>query len=601
MVMSMGTCVFADDDPTYSITITGVATGSHTFSAYQIFSGSVGSDGLTMGDVEWGSGIVSNLTASIDETDTSIYDALKAITITVEESQVYPFTSDKTASGTALTSAAAVAAALAAYSNNSELADAFATVINSYLVDTATATVTGSSITASDRTYTYTISLSSPGYYLVKDTTETLGSDDAYTDYIVQVAGKAEVAVKSSVPTVTKSVSSTASGTGSDATSASAGDTVYFTLMATMPSTYSDYSTYALTFHDTLSTNLTYSGNLVVKVNTYVPQTSLESFTEGTIYYTLSEGTYTEVADTSSNPVSSTTYYVYTTTTVASSDGGYSVVASSSSITDSCSLEFKIADTNALKDSNENAITVNESSTIVVTYTATVGTGITAGSAEYNTVKLEYSNDPNDSDETGTTTEDKVYVYTYDLNVYKTDSSEAALSGASFTLYKQVSITAFADGVTYYTYTEGATAMTAVTDTASGVQRGTDYYVKVTTASTSEVSGSQVATFNDLGEGTYVLEESTTPAGYNTAALVKFNITAEYSGDGTSVTSLTTDNGNVSAVTDSTSTLKTTVVNNTGSKLPTTGGIGTTIFYVVGAILVLGAAVILVTRRRMTR
>ena len=114
MVMSMGTCVFADDDPTYSITITGVATGSHTFSAYQIFSGSVGSDGLTMGDVEWGSGIVSNLTASIDETDTSIYDALKAITITVEESQVYPFTSDKTASGTALTSAAAVAAALAA-------------------------------------------------------------------------------------------------------------------------------------------------------------------------------------------------------------------------------------------------------------------------------------------------------------------------------------------------------------------------------------------------------------------------------------------------------------------------------------------------------
>lgn len=100
-------------------------------------------------------------------------------------------------------------------------------------------------------------------------------------------------------------------------------------------------------------------------------------------------------------------------------------------------------------------------------------------------------------------------------------------------------------------------------------------------------------TFTGLGAGKYTISESNTPAGYNTIADIVFTV------------SFDPDTKTFSADNDislgANNTLETTIVNKKGSLLPSTGGIGTTIFYIVGAILVIGAGVILVAKKRMSR
>ncbi|MGM9538975.1 MAG: SpaA isopeptide-forming pilin-related protein, partial [Candidatus Onthomonas sp.] len=111
-------------------------------------------------------------------------------------------------------------------------------------------------------------------------------------------------------------------------------------------------------------------------------------------------------------------------------------------------------------------------------------------------------------------------------------------------------------------------------------------------------------TFSGLDDGDYRLTETTTPAGYNTIEDIYFTITAEHEieSDNPALTSLS---GNVTTgeITFTSSTtegsLSTNVVNKAGSTLPETGGMGTTIFYVLGGILVVGAVVLLVTKKRM--
>lgn len=116
-----------------------------------------------------------------------------------------------------------------------------------------------------------------------------------------------------------------------------------------------------------------------------------------------------------------------------------------------------------------------------------------------------------------------------------------------------------------------------------------------------------------LDDGDYILTETKTPAQYNTIAPITFTVTAEHNIEWTTgnrndiLTSLTGDaaSGTItfSPKTDDNNVqtgLETNVINKSGSTLPTTGGMGTTIFYVVGSILVLGAAILLITKKRMS-
>ncbi len=220
------------------------------------------------------------------------------------------------------------------------------------------------------------------------------------------------------------------------------------------------------------------------------------------------------------------------------------------------------------------ALGAGNSSVITVEYTATLDDDAVLGSAgNPNEVYLEYSNNPNKSEagnnETGNTPTDKVIVFTYKVIVNKVDGEGAPLTGAEFTLEK------------YNKETGEWEAITAVKN-----DEGTTF------------------TFSGLDDGKYRLTETKTPAGYNSIAPIEFTITAEHDvlADDPALTSLS-GNATTGEITFTSSTaegsLSTNVVNKAGSTLPETGGIGTTIFYVLGAVLVVGAGVVLVTKKRM--
>lgn len=218
-------------------------------------------------------------------------------------------------------------------------------------------------------------------------------------------------------------------------------------------------------------------------------------------------------------------------------------------------------------------------SVITVEYSSTLNDQAVLGSTgNPNTMHVTYSNNPNDEQggENGKTPDDTVIVFTYKVVANKVtknpdydpevEGSEQyiPLKGAGFTLYKK---------------------------NASGE------YVAVG----SEVKGGEMTTFEwkGLDDGDYKISETTTPAGYNTIADIEFTITAEHDvlSDNPTLTSLSGGNKFTGEV--STGAVSADIENNKGSTLPVTGGMGTTIFYVLGSVLVIGAAVLLITKKRM--
>ena len=218
-------------------------------------------------------------------------------------------------------------------------------------------------------------------------------------------------------------------------------------------------------------------------------------------------------------------------------------------------------------DSLEASLSVGDK--IIITYTATVTSDALTANPATNTASVTYG-------QKGETTTDTVKVYNATITVTKTDNSNQALAGAGFVLKNT-------DGK-YYKYTAVTTDAPATvswvdigtTTVEAAVLAGTITEYKTTTG-----ENGNVISFAGLSSGTYTLIESTVPDGYNKAADKSITI-AE-------------DNYEASNLSKSE-----TVVNNSGTELPSTGGIGTTLFYVFGAILVVGAAVLLVTKKRMS-
>lgn len=252
----------------------------------------------------------------------------------------------------------------------------------------------------------------------------------------------------------------------------------------------------------------------------------------------------------------------------------YTLGTETDSSTGVTKLTIRIANVKAEK------VNAGNKSVITVNYTATLNENAVIGSdGNTNKVNLEYSNNPN-GDQKGKTPDDTVIVFTYKVVVNKVDQNEKALAGAGFTLYKMVK-------------TPENTENTETTE---------DSWTKV---KEMEAGDTTTFTFSGLDDGQYKLVESTTPAGYNTIAPIEFTITAEHEvkSDAPELKSLTgTGSSETITFTSSASegSLTTTVVNNAGATLPSTGGMGTTIFYVLGSILVIGAAVLLIVKKRMS-
>ena len=415
-------------------------------------------------------------------------------------------------------------------------AKAFAKAVAPYLT-----TAAGSANTVTDGKYV--ISGLAAGYYLVKDQDGSLTGDaDAYTEYIIKVVSDTTATPKSSVPTVEKKVKDTNDSTGvtsdwQDSADYDIGDSIPFQLKATLANNVSSYTTYKVVFHDTLSKGLTYNNDAKV----YIGGTETNGFT---------------------------------VTATVNADG-------TTTLTVSCD------DVKALGAGNSSVITVE--------YTAKLNENAVLGSAgNPNEVYLEYSNNPNKSEngnnETGETPKDVVIVFTYKTIINKVDSENKPLTGAAFKLEKLIKGKDGAAG-TWTTVKE--------------------FTVDETTTS---------FTFSGLDDGQYKLTETKTPAGYNTIDPIYFVIEATH--DATADTPaltvlkayLTDENGNkktevkdgetvnidLGTVDLTAGSITTTVVNKSGSELPSTGGIGTTIFYVLGGVLVLAAVVLLVTKKRMS-
>ena len=216
---------------------------------------------------------------------------------------------------------------------------------------------------------------------------------------------------------------------------------------------------------------------------------------------------------------------------------------------------------------------VTADSTITVTYKSQLNDSAVLGAqGNVNKAKLEYSNNPR-GDGKGETPWDNVIVFTYKVVVNKVDQKHDPLDGAEFTLTKKLK-----DGT--------------VVDMPMNI----------------DTSNKSLFTLSGLDDGIYTLTETVTPAHYNTISPITFTVNADHTitweadPRNTVLTSLSgnTASGEITFTHNETDgSLTTDVVNNIGTTLPGTGGIGTTIFYVIGGGLMVAAAILLITKKRM--
>ena len=234
-------------------------------------------------------------------------------------------------------------------------------------------------------------------------------------------------------------------------------------------------------------------------------------------------------------------------------------------------IEITAVDLKAL-----TGVTIDKDSKIVVYYTAELNDNAVAGSGgNTNSAFITYSNNPNaGGNETASTPKNKTAVFTYKIRIEKVDENNTPLENAGFTLYKKDSTGKWQE---VYAYTAGS-------DT--------------------------VFTFSGLDDGDYKLVESEVPDGYNKFDDLEFTITAEHDTTSqdpaiTSINGAAVEGGVITLQGTQTATvsladgqISTIIVNKSGSILPTTGGIGTKIFYITGGILAVTAILLLITKKR---
>jgi fimbrial isopeptide formation D2 family protein/LPXTG-motif cell wall-anchored protein len=377
------------------------------------------------------------------------------------------------------------------------------------------------------------------GYYLIENT--TVASGESYTKYIFAVVGPTAVTInnKTDVPSMTKKVKDTNDSVADSTTGWQ--DSADYDIGDAVPfqltgTVASNYADYKTYY---------FAFHDVEESGLTFDPASVVVKVDGTV---ITSGY--EIKTTKKATNGTTTYFAPT---------------------DECTFEVVFSN---LKD----ITSVHAGSVITVDYNSALNESANIGNqGNVNMAKLEFSNNPNEEQSgetkpgTGETPWDNVIVFTYQTVVNKVDQDGKALAGAEFTLEKY----------------DAKNNTWVASKTATLDETGTLF------------------TFKGLDDGRYRLTESKTPAGYNTCAPIEFTVTAEHTieWDGTNRTAVltslkTTGIDSTSKLSDGS--LTSNVVNKKGSVLPSTGGIGTTIFYVTGAILMLGAGVLLLSRRNST-
>lgn len=497
-----------------------------------------------LGDITWGSGVDgAALLAALKAADEEKYGAC--------------------------TTAADVAEALGTETATAADAAAFADIAAQHL----TATVAGTA-TAPNDGGNYIIEGLPAGYYLVKDKDGTLdGTADTATDYIVQVLGNVTMEPKSSdIPTLEKKVydeefavndEAKTYGEGyNDVADWNIGDRVPFKLIGSIPD-MDAYDTYQYIFHDTISAGLTLD---MGSFDVYVAQEKNQ-----------------DPVELKWNEVSAENY------TLTPTENGFTLAIDNLK-------EFPYVNQEGRKY-------------ILVFYDAELNGNAEIGlPGNENSAYLEFSNNPNGNG-TGETEDDRVIVFTYELDGTKVDGAnhETTLKDAQFVLLNGAETEAamVVDGkVTRWVKVHSEAA-------AGDVKMPETYEEWVEQFPNCIVTSNENGKFKISGidDGTYHLLEIKAPNGYNLLEdPVELVITATtangqtWNGNAadafTALTIAVNDGAAQNGVRD-TGIVNVTVENNQGATLPETGGMGTTLFYIIGGLLVAGAVVLLVVRLRM--
>lgn len=558
---------------TITVTDTTASGTSQALKAFQIFNAEMlGTDFVVKG---WGTGI------DVDALKT----AMKA-----DATMVNAFGSGATPEAIA----ASAAVAIDAITNDATGAQMVADKLSNFGDDSAEARAfakiaarcvkgTGTEADTSTDSPKFSVDI---GYYIIVDTTAaTKENYTAYTLGILKVVDNTTnltVTPKREYPTFDKQIgdrndTEDAPNTYSygEAADHDIGDEVPFKLIANMPSNIGEYAAYSLNFYDDLQADVFTLNTTSFKVS-YVQKA-------------------TSISDPDINVDVTSAFTVDTTSTVDPKFDG--------SHTDK-TLDFTLAcsDIKAIK-ALTSTVGVNFTGQFVVEYTAALTSDANLGATgNWNGAYLEYSNNPNwDGKSTSTpenTTDkspvDYVVAFTYQAIVNKIDGvTQNPLAGAEFTLYKKVNDTT------------DPTAIAGLVEKETGIRPNTN-------------TGATSFEFRGLDDGTYVLKETKTPNGYTGANDIEFAInTTKTQTDGAealsifltdkptvvipgNVFTLNAEGSNYEPATSATSgAVSVTVENNKGSQLPSTGGIGTTIFYVVGSLMVGVAGVYLIAKKRM--
>ncbi|MDE5884287.1 MAG: LPXTG cell wall anchor domain-containing protein [Oscillospiraceae bacterium] len=608
---------------TGSITITNGTddtTATHSFVAYQVFTGDYDAEKNTFSNIKAGDGVnVDTLLGKLQNNGT-IGNYFKSITATgktddqianaivdVLNSAKTPVTEDGEGNKTGGDKI---------FDDNTPATRAFADCVNASLKGN------GFSLTTGEKEENVAF-----GYYFIKDSQNPtdMGDDNtgAQTRFILQVVGDATPKTKTSAPTVEKKVveddktptapyaqkkgynPTTVTGLN-DVADYCVGEAVSFKLIGTLPSTYGDYTTYYYEFSDILGKE--FNAPTDVTVTAYAANGDTTDLTN---YFVKSAATPVD-----KNGKSET-------------DEGFDSEVVGAKYTFTC---------NDLKKING----IDEDTVIVVEYTAILNDSAVIGRpGQLNEVELVYSSNPNykgegdkeEEDEKGKTKKDKVIVFTYELDETKVDSldPDRKLAGAQFKLKNAAGEFATLEMGYYGKANADSTvdtwnATTTIPDgqKAAWIVTGWD---STGTEMTSDTDGK----FNirGLDDGQYTLVETKAPEGYikpeGTAAEFKVNLKANTKNDQSwddfqadSALLESTEQGVQDAegnytgkdadgyeilnvgVAGTTNGIGTSSISNTKtSALPSTGGIGTTLFYVVGGVLVAGAGVTLITKKRI--
>ncbi len=410
------------------------------------------------------------------------------------------------------------------------------------------------------------------GYYVVTDSAPNDSESNVKqteTKSIVQIVGNTEINEKAGTVQSEKKVEDVNDSTGATTTDQEStnllgkgklgdsadydiGDSINYTIEAKLPENYAAYTTFPLTFVDTMSKGLTYvtdSATLHLSGDT---TKSLEPTN------TIKNVNYTDPNNSNAEDKSATQY------------------------------KWTIEN---LKDLDSY---LKAGDIVYITYSATLNSQAVVGSeGNPNKMHIEFNSNPySDNTTIKTTPDDTNIVFTYEAVFNKVDQDNKPLTGADFTLYKFVKSEKGADN---YKGENGTwTDVTTLGKNGNRPSKNVTEYSK----DGNEPANNAKFSFKGIDDGYYKLVESTTPDGYNTMEDKYFTITADHKIIDDKPTLIELKTTGDLELEGANGVLTTEIQNKSGSTLPSTGGMGTTLLYVAGGILVACAAAYVVMSRK---